>query len=96
MKLGWTPTEYLGGERGARVSNRDRALFRAVDLIDKTICSCGHSLLETTSLSDMGNFKVDYQYCEACRVKELDDEFRNNANASKGQKKYVIDLRDTE
>lgn len=95
--MGWTPTEWYGGKRGGPVNDRDRALLRAVDLLDRTMCgACGHSTLETMSTEDMGHFKMAFEYCEACRVREQYEESSSTRKHPKGQKHYVIDRRKTE
>lgn len=74
------------------VSDRDRALLRAVDLIDRTTDSCGHSTLVTTRVEDMGHFHGESSYCEACSALA---KFERSQGEDKigGRKHHVVDRR---
>lgn len=93
--MGWTPSEFYGGERGAPVTDRDRSLLRAVDLVERTMHACGHSLLVTTRIEDMGHFKVETEYCEACKKRHLHDKTAGEDKVG-GRVPYVVDRRMSE
>lgn len=74
------------------MTNRDRMLLRAVDYVEKTMHACGHSLLRTTRTDDLGHFKVEDDYCEAC--KKL-NQHSKSAGEDKigGRLSYAVDRR---
>lgn len=90
--MGWTPSEFYGGERGATVTERDRSLLRAVDLVERSMHSCGHSLLVTTDPGDMGHFKGETEYCEACKTRDRHDKAAGEDKVG-GRMHYVVDRR---
>lgn len=91
--MGWAPSEFYGGERGAPVTDRDRQLLRAADMVERSMHSCGHSLLVTTRVpDDLGHFKVETEYCEACKKRALHDKTAGEDKVG-GRVHYVVDRR---
>ncbi|MFK5691277.1 hypothetical protein ACI3EY_16590 [Ornithinimicrobium sp. LYQ92] len=70
-------------------------LLRAVDLAERSMHSCGHSLLVTTRIEDMGHFKVETEYCEACKKRGLFDATAGEDKVG-GRVNYVVDRRGSE
>lgn len=92
MSLGMTPREFWGMvRRGKRVGPIDRQLLQAVALNDRSRCACGHSTLDTVNMHDIGHFGIESVVCEACRVRETDEQ--NKSFQGRGVKRYVVDKR---
>lgn len=74
------------------MSDRDRQLLRAADLVERTTHACGHSLLVTTDIGDMGHFKVEEMYCEACKTRQRHEKHQGDDKIG-GRINSVVDRR---